>query len=92
MIDSEGFVLEKYDRENGEHRERHGFLDHFQLPEVVWTAIFNVANPIGWDHEAVFECRHRPTKDDDQRQRELAEPGITLKFEIAVPSKEHEYV
>lgn len=66
MIDSEGFVLEKYDRENGEHRERHGFLDHLQLPEVVWTAIFNVANPIGWDHEAVFECRHRPTKDDDE--------------------------
>lgn len=92
MIDSEGFVLEKYDRENGEHCKRYGFLYDFQLPKVVWTAIFDVADPVGWNHETVFKGCHRPTEDDDQRQRELAKPGITLKFEIAVPSKEHEYV
>lgn len=92
MVQTKGFILEEDDGQYGEHGERDGFLYYLELPKVVRTTVSDIADSVSRNHEAVFKRRNCPAQDDDQRQRQFAEPRIALKFQVAVPGKEHEHI
>ena len=43
-------------------------------------------------HETVLDQRDTPAEEDDQRQRELAEPSRALQFQMTVPCERHENI
>lgn len=92
MVDGEGLVLEENQHEDGENGQREELLDHFQLPEVERSAVFNESDAVGRYHEAVLNQCDAPAEEDYQRERQLAEPGCALQFQMTVPRERHKYV
>jgi len=92
VVVGEGLVFEEYEHEDGEDGEREELLDDFELPEVEGAAIVDEPDAVGRYHETVLDQRDAPAEEDDQRQRQFAEPGSALQFEVAVPRKGHKDV
>lgn len=90
MVEGEGLLLKKHQHEDGEDGQREKLLDHLELPEVERTAILDEADAVGRHHKTVFDQSDTPTEEDDQWQRELAEPRGALQFQVTVPSERHE--
>lgn len=92
MVEGEGLVFEEDEHEDGEDGQREELLDDFELPEVERAAVFDEADAVRRHHEAVLDQRDTPAEEDDQRQRELAEPSRALQFQMTVPCECHENV
>ena len=60
MIPLEGLAFEEEGRDDGEDGQGNDFLDDFQLHQIEWTAVFDEADPVGWDLCAIFEERDSP--------------------------------
>ena len=55
MVPTEGLGFENGDDDNGEHRQRDGFLDDFQLNKVEWASVLHGTDAVGWYHEGILE-------------------------------------
>ena len=51
VVPAEGLGLEHGDHDDGEHGERDGFLDDFQLDKVERTTIYGCAYAVGGNHK-----------------------------------------
>lgn len=89
VVVGEGLVFEENEHEDSEDGERKELLDDFELPEVEGTAIVDEPDAVGRHHETVLDQRDAPAEEDDQRQRQFAEPSSALQFYVAVPCKGH---
>ena len=67
MVPTEGLRLEHRDYDNGEHGQRNGFLDDFQLNKVEWTSVLHRADAVGWNHEGILEQGNAPRHQNDQK-------------------------
>ena len=65
VVPSEGLGLEHGDHDDGEHGERDGFLDDFQLDEIERAAVDGRADAVGWNHKRIFEQGDAPRHKDD---------------------------
>ena len=92
MVEGEGMVFEEDEHEHGEDGQREELLDDFELPEVERAAVFDEADTVRRHHEAVLDQRDTPAEEDDQRQRELAEPSRALQLQMTVPCERHENI
>lgn len=92
MVDGEGLILEEDQHEDGEDGQREELLDDLELPEVERTAVVNEANTVGRHHETVLDQRDTPAEENHHRERQFAEPGCTLQFQMTVPRECHEHI
>ena len=90
MVPSESLRLEDSDDDDGEHRQRNGFLYDFQLNKVEWTSVLHGTDAVGGNHEGVLKEGHAPREDNDGDERPVFDDIHLLEFEIAVPCKGHE--
>ena len=60
MVPMEVFALEHERGDNGEHRERHHFLNHLQLHQRIGTAIAHKTQLVGWHLQRILEERDAP--------------------------------
>ena len=51
MVPSESLRFEDRDDDDGEHRQRNGFLYDFQLNKVKWASVLHRADAVGGNHE-----------------------------------------
>jgi hypothetical protein len=92
MIHGEWLILEKDHHEQGEYRQGNDFLNHFQLPQIKWTAVFVETDPVCRNLERVFKERYAPTNQNDTHQAQVIEPIHFLEFQMSIPGKGHEAV
>lgn len=92
MVVGERLVLEEQQHEKGEDRQRQELLDHLELPKVERASVVEEADPVGRHHEAILDKGDAPAEQDDQWQRELAEPCRALQLQVTVPRERHEHI
>ena len=89
MVEAHRLRPEQHHREDSEHKQGYGLLDHLQLPQGERTAIIDKARPVSRNHKTVFDARHQPTQQDDHWQRQFREPGVGLQFQVPIPGTRH---
>ena len=80
MIDAKGFIFEKDNGKKSEHNKRNSFLNHLQLPQIKWSAIFIKPYAIGWHLKRIFEQRNAPTDQYNAHQTYMIKPSPLFKF------------
>ena len=55
MVPTEGLCLKHRNHDDGEHGQRNGFLDDFQLNEVERTSVDGWTDAVGRNHEGILE-------------------------------------
>ena len=89
MVEAHWLRPEQHHREDGEHKQRYGLLDHLQLPERERAARAGEPRAVGRNHKTVFNARHQPTQQDDHWQRQFREPRVGLQLQVPVPGTRH---
>ena len=92
MIPLDGLSLEQegnYDRENGDGNH---FLNHFELHEIEGTAVFDEADSVGRNQQALFKKSDAPGKEDNENKRPVRRNFHLLKLQVPIPCKRHEDV
>ena len=92
MVDRERLVLEENQHEDREDGQRQELLNHLKLPEVERASVLDEADTVCRNHETVFNEGDAPAEKNNQRQRQLAEPGRALQLQVTVPGKGHEHI
>lgn len=92
MVPAQRLVLEGDEREDGEHEERDHLLDDLQLHQCEGAAVPDKTDPVGGNHEGVFEKGDPPGKENDRVERPTADQLGALKFQVGVPGERHEDV
>ena len=93
MVPTECLGLEHCNNDDGEHDERNGLLDDFQLDEVEGSAIYDRADAVGGDHEEILDQGDAPRQQDNEDERPVFGRWDNFRqFELAVPSEGHENV
>ena len=55
MVPSESLCFEDGDYNDGEHRQRNGFLYDFQLDKVERASVLHGTDAVGRNHKGIFE-------------------------------------
>ena len=92
MVYPQGLVFEENQHEYSEYRKGNRLLDHFQLPQVEWPAVFDKAYPVGGHLTTILEQGDAPAEQDHQWQTEFRKPRHALQFQVAVPRQSHEHI
>lgn len=92
MVPAQRLVLEGDEREDGEHEERDHLLDNLQLHQREGAAVPDKTDPVGGNHEGVFEEGDPPGKENDRVERPATDQLGALKFQVGVPGERHEDV
>ena len=89
VVEAHRLRPEQHHREDGEHKQGDGLLDHFQLPQGEGTSRPDKPCPVRRNHKTVFHTRHQPTQQDDHGQRQFREPRVGLQLQVTIPSASH---
>jgi len=90
VIPFEGFVFEKNERKQREHHECDDLLDDLELDERERAAVFAKSDPVGRNHEAIFQESDQPTHQYEARKAGFLKKFQVLEFQVPVPGKRHE--
>ena len=91
MVPTEGLCLKHRNHDDGEHGQRYGFLDDFQLNKVERASVLHRTNPVGGNHEGILEQGDAPRHQDDQKKRPVFRWRDDFEqFQLSVPGKCHE--
>ena len=71
VVPSESLRFEDRNHDDGEHRQRDGFLYDFQLNEVEWASILHGTDTVGGNHEGILEQGDAPRHQDDKKKRPI---------------------
>ena len=92
MVPLQGFALEEEDYHDGEDRQGDRFLDDLELDQAEGTAVDSGSDPVGRDHQGIFQQGDAPGKQNHQNQRPAVGDVHFRKLEMAVPGQRHEDV
>ena len=78
--------------DDGEHCQRHTFLNNLQLHQREGSSVDLAADTVGGNHERVFEESQCPRREDNEYQRPV---GVDLQLgelQVTVPCEGHKHV
>lgn len=92
MIDPKALCLEEEDGKQRKYEKRDHFLDDFELPQIEWSSVIYIPDPVGGYHHTVFKEGNSPADKDHSHDAPFLEPGILFEFQVSVPCKGHKYI